>query len=212
VSPLENAYRIVGDDLQIAHREVEKTRAKDENASYRVLNTELSVRLVPNTEARRRLQEISGVLGGEVGHQDIEDLMLIIRTNFGKAVVKGAVVRDARSVRHILVELKNPGGHAKGTFQEDVAIATQTSGARNINSPRSYPSVDYVILKRVEEAGTLESGSESFPPTAELIRMCGLIEGFSGRTTFRAHPLLTDTWGLITVGRLPTGRGGGSAY
>jgi len=182
-------------------------RAEDENASYRVLNTELNVRVVPDTEARSRLQKISGGLVGEVGHQDIQGLMLIIKRNFGKAVV-----RDERSVRHILVELKNPGGQAKGTIQEDVAIASQTSGERNINSPKLYPSVDYVILKRVEEAGTLESGLECFPPTAESIRICGLIEEFSERTTFRAHPPLIDIWGLITLGHLPTERGGGSAY
>lgn len=208
MSPLENAYRIVGHDLRNTNREVEKTRAKDENGPYRVLDTEeLSLRLVPGTKERNRLQEISGVLEGEVGHQDIVGLMLIIRRNCGKAVV-----RDERSVRHILVELKNPVGRARGTFQGDVAIATQTSGVRNVNFPRLYPSVDCVILKRVEETGTLESGSESFHPTAESTRMCGLIEGFSERTTFRAHPPLIDIWGLKTAGHLPIGRGGGSAY
>jgi len=205
VSPLENAHRIVGDDLRIAHREVETTKAEDENAP--VLDPEeLSRSLVSDTEGRNRLQEISGVLVGEVIHQGIESLMLIIRRSCGKAVV-----RDERNERRILVDLKIPGGQAKGTFQEHVAIATQT-GARNVRCLTFILSVDCVTLKRVEEAGTSESGSESFPQTAESTRMYGLIEGFSGRTTFRARPPLIDIWGLIRVGHLPTGRGGGSTH
>jgi len=208
LSPLENAYRIIGDGLQITHREVEKLKAADENATDRVLDPEeLSRSLVSDTE-RNRLQEISGDLLGEVVRrgQAIVGLMLIIRRNCGKAAV-----RDTMNELHIPVESKNPGGQAKGMFQEHVAIATQT-GVRNVKSLTLTQSVDCVTLKPVEEAGTLESGSESFPPTVESTRMCGQIEGFSERTTFRAHPPLIDIWGLLTVDHLPTGRGGGSAY